>query len=91
MWDSTGSNTNIRLLSVTTISIALSCFTLIREKIFGAGSGFNASLGAIYKVNLMLQFGGTIISPTFTAIKETFSQNVSAGYADNLVTGRMEN
>nr|WP_295925383.1 hypothetical protein [uncultured Dyadobacter sp.] len=51
------------------------------------GSGFNASIGAIYKVNPMLQFGGTIISPTITAIKETFSQNVSAGYVDNLVTG----
>lgn len=51
------------------------------------GSGFNLSVGAIYKVNPMLQLGGTIISPTFTSIKETFSQNVAAGYVDNMVTG----
>lgn len=51
------------------------------------GSGFSASLGAIYKVNPMFQFGGTLISPTITSIKETFSQNVSAGYVDGLVSG----
>ncbi|GGM87465.1 hemin receptor [Dyadobacter beijingensis] len=51
------------------------------------GSGFNFSLGAIYKFNPMFQVGGTVISPTFSAIKETFSQRVSAGYIDGKVTG----
>lgn len=51
------------------------------------GTGFNLSLGAIYKFNPMFQIGGTVISPTFSAIKETFSQSVSAGYVDGKVTG----
>jgi len=51
------------------------------------GTGVNLSLGAIYKFNPMFQIGGTIISPTFSAIKETFSQSVAAGYVDGKVTG----
>ncbi|MCF0068980.1 hypothetical protein LZD49_00765 [Dyadobacter sp. CY261] len=51
------------------------------------GTGFNFSLGAIYKLNQMFQIGGTVISPTFSAIKETFSQSVAAGYVDGKVTG----
>ncbi|WP_353720613.1 TonB-dependent receptor [Dyadobacter sp. 676] len=51
------------------------------------GSGFNFSLGAIYKFNPMFQIGGTLISPTFSALKETFSQRVAAGYVDGKVTG----
>lgn len=51
------------------------------------GTGFNLSLGAIYKFNPMFQIGGTIISPTFSAIRETFSQSVGAGYVDGKVTG----
>jgi hypothetical protein len=51
------------------------------------GSGFNLSLGAIYKLNQMVQIGGTLISPTFSFIKETFNQSVTAGYVDGKVTG----
>lgn len=51
------------------------------------GNGFNFSLGAIYKINPMFQIGGTLASPTFSAIKETFSQSVAAGYVDGKVTG----
>lgn len=51
------------------------------------GTGVNLSLGAIYKFNPMFQIGGTLVSPTFSAIKETFSQSVSAGYVDGKVTG----
>jgi hypothetical protein len=57
------------------------------ESITVRGSGFNLSVGAIYKVNPMFQLGGTLISPTFSSIKETFSQNVAAGFVDNKVTG----
>jgi len=49
------------------------------------GSGFNASLGAIYKLNPMFQIGGTLISPTFSAIKETYSQSVAAGFVGGKV------
>ncbi|TLV02636.1 OmpP1/FadL family transporter [Dyadobacter luticola] len=51
------------------------------------GSGINLSLGVIYKFSPMFQLGGTIMSPTFTSIKETFTQNVSAQYVDGKVTG----
>ncbi|WAC13665.1 hypothetical protein [Dyadobacter pollutisoli] len=57
------------------------------EDLTVTGSGINLSVGVIYKINPIFQLGGTIISPTFTAIKETFSQNVNAQYVDNLVTG----
>ncbi len=49
------------------------------------GTGFNASLGAIYKFNPMFQIGGTLISPTFSAIKETYSQSVAAGFVGGKV------
>lgn len=51
------------------------------------GSGVNFSLGAIYKLSPMFQIGGTLISPTFSAIKETFNRSVAAGYVDGKVTG----
>ncbi len=49
------------------------------------GNGFNASLGAIYKINPMFQIGGTLISPTISALKETFSQSVAAGFVGGKV------
>ncbi|MDR6806190.1 hypothetical protein J2Y45_003382 [Dyadobacter sp. BE34] len=49
------------------------------------GNGFNASLGAIYKFNPMFQIGGTLISPTISAIKETYSQSVAAGFVGGKV------
>lgn len=49
------------------------------------GTGFNASLGAIYKFSPMLQIGGTLISPTISAIKETYSQSVAAGFVGGKV------
>lgn len=51
------------------------------------GTGFNLSLGAIYKFSPMFQIGGTVFSPTWSAIRETFSQSVAAGYVDGKVTG----
>lgn len=50
------------------------------------GNGINLSLGVIYKINPIVQFGGVLTTPTFTAIKETFNQSISARYVDNLVS-----
>lgn len=44
------------------------------------GSGINATFGIIYKVSQIIQLGGTITSPTFMAIKETFNENIHADY-----------
>jgi hypothetical protein len=51
------------------------------------GSGVNLSVGVIYKINPVFQLGGVLISPTFTSVKETFSQFVNAQYVDGQVTG----
>ena len=50
------------------------------------GNGVNLTFGIIYKLNPAFQIGGTLTSPTFSSIKETFTQNVSARYVDNLVS-----
>lgn len=42
------------------------------------GSGINVTVGAIYKALPELQFGVSITSPTFMAIKETFNELVRA-------------
>ncbi|MDQ6479952.1 hypothetical protein [Dyadobacter sp. LHD-138] len=44
------------------------------------GNGINASFGIIYKVSPILQFGGSLTSPTFMAMKETFNQSLQADY-----------
>ena len=42
------------------------------------GNGFNATLGAIYKVSSILQIGTSVSTPTFTMSKETFGERVTA-------------
>jgi hypothetical protein len=44
------------------------------------GNGINATFGIIYKVSPIMQFGGSLTSPTFMAMKETFGQGVQADY-----------
>ena len=56
------------------------------EELNVTGNGANLSLGIIYKFNPMFQLGGLLTTPTWTAIKETFSQNVGAEYVDGLVS-----
>ncbi|WP_439582850.1 hypothetical protein [Dyadobacter bucti] len=58
-----------------------------REALTVTGNGVNLSLGVIYKFNPMLQVGGVLTTPTWSAIKETFSQGVDAAFVDGLVTG----
>lgn len=41
------------------------------------GNGINLSLGAIYKPDQNVQIGVTVTTPTFTSLKETFSQSLS--------------
>ncbi|GGB86761.1 hemin receptor [Dyadobacter sediminis] len=62
-------------------------FTQQDENLTVTGNGINVALGVIYKFNPFVQIGGVLTSPTFTSIKETFNQNVSAQYVDNKVTG----
>ncbi|GAB2773839.1 hemin receptor [Rhabdobacter roseus] len=42
------------------------------------GNGFNGTLGLIYKASPDLQLGASITSPTFSSIRETFYEEVSA-------------
>ena len=42
------------------------------------GNGVNLLLGAIYKPDPNVQIGVTITSPTFSSLKETFNQSLSA-------------
>lgn len=62
-------------------------YTQQNEALTVTGNGINFALGVIYKFNPIFQMGGVITSPTFSSIKETFTQNVNAEYVDNLVTG----
>ena len=57
------------------------------EALTVTGNGFNFSFGAIYKFNPIFQMGLVLTSPTFSSVKETFSQNVSAEFVDDLVPG----
>ena len=59
--------------------------TVFRSSIKGenltvAGNGVNATFGIIYKFSPVIQVGGSLTSPTFMRIKETFNQSVSADY-----------
>ncbi len=51
-----------------------------------SGNGINLTLGMMYKFTPALQLGGSLTTPTFMAIKETFNQSVSAQFVDNLVS-----
>ena len=50
------------------------------ENLNVSGNGINATFGLIYKLTPTLQFGGSLTSPTFTKISETFNQSTSADY-----------
>jgi hypothetical protein len=50
------------------------------EDLTVSGNGVNATFGIIYKVTPTLQFGGSLTSPTFTKIRESFNQNTHADY-----------
>ena len=50
------------------------------EELSVSGNGINATFGVIYKVSPTLQFGGALTSPTFMALKETFTQSLQADY-----------
>ncbi|GAB3566851.1 outer membrane protein transport protein [Spirosoma luteolum] len=47
-----------------------------------AGNGISASLGIIYKLSPELQVGATIISPTISSARETFTQTLTASAKD---------
>ncbi|MCE7039528.1 hypothetical protein [Dyadobacter sp. CY312] len=49
------------------------------------GNGANLSFGVIYKLNPSLQLGGVLTSPTWSSIKETFSQGVGADFVDGKI------
>jgi hypothetical protein len=46
------------------------------------GTGINATLGIIYKLVPEVQLGATIVSPTFSSVREQFQQNLSASPKD---------
>lgn len=50
------------------------------EDLTVSGNGVNATFGIIYKVNPTFQLGGSLTSPTFTKIRETFNQSTHADY-----------
>jgi hypothetical protein len=50
------------------------------ENLSVAGNGANATFGVIYKFSPLIQIGGSLTSPTFTRIKETFDEYASADY-----------
>jgi hypothetical protein len=43
-----------------------------------SGNGVKVSLGIIYKASPQIQFGASVTSPTFSTMKETFNEIVSA-------------
>ncbi len=57
------------------------------ERLTVSGNGVNLSLGVIYKVNPLLQFGGVLTTPTWSSLKETFSQGIGASFVDGKVVG----
>ncbi|WP_159467632.1 hypothetical protein [Dyadobacter sp. 3J3] len=50
------------------------------EDLTVSGNGINATFGIIYKVTPIVQFGGSLTSPTFTKIRESFNQSTYADY-----------
>ena len=65
--------------------------TVFRSSIKGedltvTGNGINATFGIIYKASPFIQFGGSLTSPTFTGIKETFNENVQIDYIRGSLT-----
>ena len=42
------------------------------------GNGINFSLGVIYKADPNLQLGASLVTPTFTSVKESFEQSLRA-------------
>ena len=50
------------------------------ENLRVSGGGINVSIGAIYKVTDNIQIGATLLSPSFTSIKETFDEAIEADF-----------
>ncbi len=48
------------------------------ENLRVSGGGINVSIGAIYKITDNLQIGATLLSPSFSSIKETFDEAIQA-------------
>ena len=48
------------------------------ENLTVSGGGINVSVGAIYKATDNLQIGASVMSPSFSSIKETFDEGISA-------------
>lgn len=56
-----------------------------------SGSGFNAAIGLIYKLNPDIQVGASLTSPTWTRVSETFTQRLTVDPRDpNLPITRNE-
>jgi len=77
--------TRIRYDYVNSLEDSFNNPTVFRSSIKGedlvvTGNGINATFGIIYKVSPVIQLGGSLTSPTFTAIKETFNENVQIDY-----------
>ncbi|GLU52412.1 OmpP1/FadL family transporter [Dyadobacter frigoris] len=50
------------------------------EDLTVSGNGVNATFGVIYKLTPTFQLGGSLTSPTFTKLRETFNQSTQADY-----------
>jgi len=59
------------------------------DRLTVSGNGLNVSLGMIYRLDPNLQIGASLISPTFTNVRETFEQSVTIDARDpNLPVNR---
>lgn len=50
------------------------------------GTGINATLGIIYKIAPEVQIGATVVSPTFSSVRELFQQSLAANPRDPNIT-----
>ena len=62
-----------------------------REQLSVRGTGFNLTVGAIYKLTPELQLGATVSTPTLMSIRETFSQGLSAVVRDPQLSNILAN
>ena len=56
---------------------------LVRDEVKTSGTGFNARLGVIYRANDVLRFGGSVQSPTFMRLTDSYSTGLTTD-----ITGR---
>ena len=83
--------TRLRYSYVNSFSDTFDKPTVFRSSVKGedltvTGNGVNATFGIIYKVSPVIQFGGSLTSPTFTAIKETFNESIGIDYIKGSIT-----